>query len=68
MNTMQLAWNNAKWAHKWHGKGNKQEYLAGSLKLAHKGVSIKHRILMLCFLGCQLAFWVGFTLGAILVN
>lgn len=44
MNTMKLAWKNAKAAKRWHGVGTQREYFAGSLRLAHKDVDLERTI------------------------
>lgn len=44
MNTMRLAWKNARAAKRWHGVGTQREYFAGSLRLAHKGVDLGRAI------------------------
>lgn len=66
--TMSLAWSNAKWAQAWHGKGTKAQYLAGSLKLAHKSVSIKRTILAGTALACVASLSLGLSLGYYLAS
>lgn len=67
-NTMSLAWSNAKWAHMWHNKGTKAQYFAGSLKLAHKGISIRTTILSGLVVASGASLYFGMCLGYYLAS
>ena len=66
MNTMQLAWDNAKVAYKWHGKGKPSEYIGGALSLAHSGVSLRRELYKRLAVASLAVFSVSFALGSLL--
>lgn len=68
MNTMQLAWLNAKTAQAWHGKGTKREYLAGSMRLAHKGYNLRTALLAKVAGAGLTSFIIGLGYGALLAT
>ena len=68
MNTMQLAWLNAKTAQAWHGKGSAKEYFGGSLKLAHKGYNLRTALLTKVAGDGLTTFIIGLGYGAMLAT
>lgn len=68
MNTMQLAWLNAKAAQAWHGKGTTKEYFGGSLKLAHKGYNLRTALLTRVAGAGLTSFIIGLGYGALLAT
>lgn len=66
MNTMKLAWSNARAAAAWHGKGKAQDYLAGSLSLAHQHRDLRKEYLVFTATTGVAAFVTGIMLGAAL--
>lgn len=64
MSVMQLAWDNAKVAHNWHGKGKKAEYLAGSMKLAWGYRSLRNELVLRLSVAALVTFSVALVAGA----
>lgn len=68
MNTMHLAWLNAKTAQAWHGKGTKREYLSSSMRLAHKGYNLRTALLIKVAGAGLTSFIIGLGYGSLLAT
>ena len=66
--TMVLAWSNSRTACKYHGKGTPAQYLADSLKLAHKGLDLKRSLWLNVALASSASFLVGLGYGVLLAS